>query len=212
MSRTLVFALLAIAGVLAAAAGLRARDAPYIAYADGNRLAALDGLQHKAEAGDGFAAYLVGNGYRDGLKGERDPQAATGWYMHAVRAGEIRAIGPYIGIVAQQSPSAAACQTMATLLDLAGRAGDPGSLLMLGHFYETGLCVDVALNRAAGYYAAAERIDRRLGDQKKKVLAQIEATGKVPPPTRLEQNGFTTDQALARFLAEAPLLPAETPQ
>lgn len=208
MSRTLVFALVAVAGILAAAAGLRARDAPYITYANGDRAAAFAGLQIKAEAGDGFAAYLVGNAYRDGLKGERDPQAAAGWYMSAARAGEIRAVSPYIGIVAQQSPSAAACQTMAILLDLAGRAGDPGSLLMLGHFYATGLCVDVALNRAAGYYAEAERIDRRLGDQKKQLLTLIETTGKTAPPTRPERNGVTTDQALARFLAEAPPLPA----
>ena len=212
MSRTLIFALVAVAGLLAAAAALRARDAPYIAYADGNRAAALDGLRNKAEAGDGFAAYLVGNAYRDGLRGTRDPQAAAGWYMRSVRAGEIRAVSPYLEIVAHRSPSAASCQTVATLLDLAGRAGDPGALLTLGQFYETGLCVDINLVHAAGYYAAAERIDRRLGDQKKQLLTLIETTGKTVPPTRPERNSVTTDQALARFLAEAPPLPAETPR
>ena len=212
MSRTLVFALVAVAGILAAAAGLRARDAPYITYANGDRAAALAGLQIKAEAGDGFAAYLVGNAHRDGLPGERDPKAAAGWYMSAARAGEIRAVSPYLEIVAHQSPNAAACQTMATLLDLAGRAGDPGSLMTLGHFYETGLCVDINLNRAAGYYAAAERIDRRLGDQKKQVLAQIEATGNVVRKARQAKPNVTTEEALARFLAEAPPFPATPPR
>ncbi len=208
MSRTLLFALIAIAGMLSGAAALRVRDAPYIAYADGKYAAAVDGLQRKAEAGDGFAAYLVGNVHRDGLVGPRDPRAAAGWYMTAARAGEIRAVGAYTDIVAHGSPEPATCRAAVTLLDLAARAGEPGALVTLGRYYEAGFCVEPDLVRAAGYYLAAERFDRRLGDLKTQVVAKIEASGKTIDPILPEKSDITVGEVLARFLAEAPPLPS----
>lgn len=208
MSRTLVFALIAVAGVLAAAAALRARDSPYLAYADGNYAGALDGLRRKAETGDGFAAYLVGNVHRDGLVGPRDPRAATGWYIMAARAGEIRAVSAYVDVVAHESPQPATCQAAVSLLDLAARSGEPGALVALGRYYEAGFCVEPDLARAAGYYLAAERFDRRLGDLKTQVVAKIEASGNTLEPILPDKTDIPVGEVLARFLAEAPPLPS----
>lgn len=209
MSRTLVFALIAVAGVLAAAAALRARDSPYLAYADGKYAGALDGLRRKAETGDGFAAYLVGNVHRDGLVGPRDPRAATGWYIVAARAGEIRAVRAYIDVVAHESPQPTTCQAAVSLLDLAARAGEPGALVTLGRYFEAGFCVEPNPARALGYYLAAERFDRRLGDLKVQVVAKIEASGNTIDPIPPEKSDITVGEVLTRFLAEAPRLPSE---
>lgn len=211
MSRTLVFALIAVAGVLAAAAALRARDAPYIAYADGNRAGAFDGLRRKAEAGDGFAAYLVGNDHRDGIVGPRDPRAATGWYIVAARAGEIRAVSAYIDVVAHESPQPATCQAAVSLLDLAARSGAPSALIALGRYYEAGFCVEPNPARALGYYLVAERFDRRLGYLKEQIVAQTEASGTTIKPILPDETDIPVGEVLARFLAEAPPLPASNP-
>ena len=55
MRRMIVFAVVTIAALLAAAA-LRARDKPYIDYERGHVAEALEGLAEKANDGDGFFA------------------------------------------------------------------------------------------------------------------------------------------------------------
>ena len=205
MRRMLVFAAFAVSALVAAAL-LRARDAPYIAYEQGNVAASLDGLARRAEAGDGFAAYLIARAHHAGSAGAVDLQVAAAWYMAAARSGELRGVAPYLAMVLAQLSDADTCRIAMVLLELAARAGDAGALASLGGAYQSGRCVAPDRARAASHYAAAARLDRRytaLLDRLTPPLSADEVRALRPLPETFDLN---SRQALARFVAEAPAL------
>lgn len=203
MRRMLLFVSVALCAFLVAAA-LRVHDAPYLAYEHGDIAGAVDGLIHKAEDGDGFAAYLVARSYQLGQVAGADPKSAVAWYVAAARAGEIRAVADLLEMVLASSPDAAACRKSTVLLELASRTGALGALIATGRLYENGTCGMKDLVRAASYYEAAVRLDRRFADRRDHVLAQLsggDAARVKPIPFDLD-----TRDVLARVVNDAPAL------
>jgi hypothetical protein len=203
MLRTLTISV-SIVAILGIAVTLRLHDAPYIAFVEGRPAAATDGLREKAERGDGFAAFLLARNDARGIVGTPETAAVAHWYWTAARLGEIRAIAPYIAVTFVEPPSSEQCRAIFSLLELAGRAGEPAPLIMLGHYHEIGFCTQTNLALAARYYMGAGRIDGRLNDYVDAVAARLdpEAVGNLRAiPERFDAK---PGEAVARFLAEMP--------
>lgn len=204
MHRSLVIGI-GIIAVIGAAIALRLHDAPYIAVIKGERVAATEGLSRKAERGDGFAALLVARNYSQGVMGASNREKAIDWYLTAARANEIRAIVPFVDMtLTRDTATPDQCKIFVSLLDLVGRTGELAALLTLGHYYETGLCVETDLAMAARYYLSAVRIDGRFHERVDTIGKQIglEAMRELTP----EPLDTTPNVALAQFLAVAPSL------
>ena len=209
MPRTLVFAAVT-AAVLAVAVALRANDRPYIAYALNDRVTAFDGLKHKAESGDGFAAFLVAESYRRGTGAPLDSEAAATWYLTAGKLGELRAITPYVSPIMLNEPTPAQCEAAIRSLDMAGRAGEPNALLALGRAYQTGRCTEIDLVKSAGCFVGAARLDRRLGDIRDLALDRLPSETARSVQAIPATFDLKARNAQAQFLAAVPILQTGT--
>jgi TPR repeat protein len=199
-----------ILAVVAGALMLRVHDAPYLSYQQDPR-AALDGLKHLAQNGDGFAAYLVAGLYERSALGQPDPQTAAAWYLTSARNGEIRAVSRYIGLMAHAHPTEEQCRAALSMLELAGRAGELNAVLALGSYYESGTCTAADPAKAAQYYMGAARIDGRLSQRVDAAVAGLDSDtvrGLTPRPESFDADKSTV---LAQFLAAAPRLAASAP-
>ncbi len=196
-----------IVSVIAAAVALRLHDAPYIAFAKGQRAAATEGLSRKAESGDGFAALLVAQNYSQGVITATNREKAADWYLRAAHSGEIRAIVPFLDMtITRASATPDRCQISVSLLDLVGRTGELAALLSLGSYYENGLCVETDLAMAKRYYMSAARINERFREWVDAIDEKGGASTASQLTPRVEKFDVTQSAALAQFLADAPAL------
>lgn len=195
-----------VIAVLATAAALRLRDAPYIAYEQGDVRGALDGLTHKAAAGDGFAAYLIARANQNGTADKPDPRAAAAWFMEAARAGEIRGVAGYLMLVVTRHPDDDVCSKAVSLLELAARTGALGAVAALGDIFRHGRCGKKDLVAAASYYTAATRLDHRM--QVFVDVIEPELSKEERARVKSLPSAFDLDPraVLARFVSEAPAL------
>jgi TPR repeat protein len=211
MKRPLIVGLAATVAVLVTAAAARIHDAPYIAFVEGRRAEATDGLRNRAGGGDRFAAFLVASNYERGVLGTRDSIAASDWYVKAARLGETRSIARYVNLTVANSHNIEQCRNALALLDVAGRSGEHGALTILGRYYETGFCTPTDLVTAARYYMGAARLDGRLKANLDSVTTRLDPAtvkGLRPLPEKFD---LDEDAVLAQFLAAAPSLAAGAP-
>jgi len=207
--RKLVFIGVGVALLLAASAVLRLHDAPYIAFAEGRRADATDGLRDKASHGDSFAAFLVASNYQRGILGTQDLDLASDWYATAARLGEARSIVPYINLNMKNSQNAEQCRLAIALLNAAGRSGDAVALMALGWYYENGFCTQADLATAARYYMGAAKIDRRLNESVDAIITKLDPAAVQGLRPLQEEFDLDAKVALAQFLAAIPFAPTE---
>lgn len=205
--RFITFAAAAI--VIIVALIIRANEAPYIAIAENRFRDAKFDLLTKAEAGNGFASFLLGRGYEIGQLGKADNTAAAQWYLNAARQNDVYAIARYVniamtGAIAQPER----CQSAMKLLDLAGRAHDPFALRRLGDYYATGFCVDRDMSTAVRYYKGAATIDGMLigSATSRSTLSQLDSQQIRELPVLPDRFDTAPDIALRQFFAELAAL------
>jgi hypothetical protein len=192
MIRTLLVTIGLIA--LAGAVTLRINDRPYIRYMHGDTPGALDGLTERAQANDGFAAYLLA------YLAPGDSRRAKEWLMAAVVHGEDRAAAPFLLAVARDDRR---CTEAVPLLEMLARARDARAALILGDIARDGICAPTDLAHAAGYYSGAARLEP-VFEHRFETLPPFAQDAPVRPlPERYD---VTREDARTRFMAEAPAL------
>jgi TPR repeat protein len=170
----------ALAVFLAIGGMIGYRDAGFAAYPRGDLPGAVEGLTRRAEAGDGFAAFLIGTLYQnqDHAAGMPRSERAAAWFLKSARLGHAEGALLLSHARNLDGSSAKICALDMAVLADGARAGMAKAHFRLGVNFEDGRCVGKDLVRAALHYGRAAALADYPRERLANVLAALDAEGR----------------------------------
>jgi len=157
---------------------IRSSETGFYAYLKKDYVGAEAGLKARVAAGDGFAAFILGeNRFRGHLPDAR-PEQAFNWYKQGILLGDLNSAAGYLyATMLTALPGSKGCEIAEkTLIEGAG----VGHLLVTSRsaeIFRSGGCVERDLVRAGYYFELSRLIDPRMGtlaDDVRAMLTQVE--------------------------------------
>ena len=150
-------------------------DTGFIAYERGDFNGAVAGLMRRVKAGDGYAAYLLGDIHerRDRSSGRVGSRRAADWFKKSARLGLSLGALRYAGVLDPEGRSPAICRLDLAVLTNGARAAIPEAQTVLGFRYYSGHCIKSDRVRATHHFGRAAALADYAGARFKKISGEL---------------------------------------